>query len=166
MAKSLAVHGWVYGIRDGLIRDLGMSMSRAEDSQGRYASAVGWPRARRQFARLKTLPSDSRHSAAQGLKRKNLPWVHDVQGIERLLDLTHDADRLAVFGGEEFHFAEADAVFSGTSAVHRQGAMNQALVKSLGFCEFLRVVAIDKKPEMKIPVADMADQWGDQKTAS
>mgnify|MGYP001179665328 CR=1 FL=1 len=38
--QNLTVHGWVYGIRDGLIRDLGMSVSRAEDLQGRYASAV------------------------------------------------------------------------------------------------------------------------------
>ncbi|MEQ1880147.1 MAG: carbonate dehydratase [Burkholderiales bacterium] len=38
--QILTVHGWVYGLRDGLIRDLGMSLSRAEDLQARYASAV------------------------------------------------------------------------------------------------------------------------------
>ncbi|MFN0041544.1 MAG: carbonate dehydratase [Burkholderiales bacterium] len=38
--QALAVHGWVYGIQDGLIRDLGMGLSRAEDVQERYASAV------------------------------------------------------------------------------------------------------------------------------
>jgi carbonic anhydrase len=38
--QTLTVHGWVYGIRDGLIRDLGMSLSQAEDLQARYASAV------------------------------------------------------------------------------------------------------------------------------
>ena len=39
--QSLAVHGWVYGIQDGLIRDLGMGLSRTEDLQERYTSAVG-----------------------------------------------------------------------------------------------------------------------------
>jgi len=35
------VHGWIYGIQDGLIRDLGMSVAQAENLQARYASAVG-----------------------------------------------------------------------------------------------------------------------------
>jgi carbonic anhydrase len=39
--QDLTVHGWVYGIRDGLIRDLGMSLSRAEDLQACYVTAVG-----------------------------------------------------------------------------------------------------------------------------
>lgn len=39
--QTLTVHGWIYGIQDGLIRDLGMSVSQAEDLQARYASAVG-----------------------------------------------------------------------------------------------------------------------------
>ena len=39
--QTLTVHGWIYGIQDGLIRDLGMSTSQAENLQARYASAVG-----------------------------------------------------------------------------------------------------------------------------
>ena len=39
--RTLTVHGWIYGIQDGLIRDLGMSVAQAEDLQARYASAVG-----------------------------------------------------------------------------------------------------------------------------
>ena len=39
--QALTVHGWIYGIQDGLIRDLGMSVAQAEDLQARYASAVG-----------------------------------------------------------------------------------------------------------------------------
>ena len=39
--QALTVHGWIYGIQDGLIRDLGMSVSQAETLQSRYASAVG-----------------------------------------------------------------------------------------------------------------------------
>jgi carbonic anhydrase len=39
--QTLIVHGWIYGIQDGLIRDLGMSVAQAENLQARYASAVG-----------------------------------------------------------------------------------------------------------------------------
>ncbi len=39
--QTLAVHAWIYGIQDGLIRDLGMRVSQAENLQARYASAVG-----------------------------------------------------------------------------------------------------------------------------
>lgn len=39
--QTLTVHGWIYGIQDGLIRDLEMSVSKAENLQARYALAVG-----------------------------------------------------------------------------------------------------------------------------
>ena len=39
--QSLTVHAWIYGLQDGRIRDLEMSISKAEDLQGRYAAAVG-----------------------------------------------------------------------------------------------------------------------------
>jgi carbonic anhydrase len=39
-AQRLTVHGWIYGIRDGLIRDLGMSVSQADALQACYASAI------------------------------------------------------------------------------------------------------------------------------
>jgi carbonic anhydrase len=38
--QGLSVHAWIYGLRDGLIRDLGMSVSGAAHLQARYASAV------------------------------------------------------------------------------------------------------------------------------
>ena len=39
--QALTVHGWIYGLKDGLIRDLEMSVSKAEDLKARYALAVG-----------------------------------------------------------------------------------------------------------------------------
>ena len=39
--QALAVHGWIYGIQDGLIRDLEMSVSKAQDLQTRYEAAIG-----------------------------------------------------------------------------------------------------------------------------
>jgi carbonic anhydrase len=38
--QSLAVHGWCYGLRDGLVRDLGFNASNAEEAQSAYRSAV------------------------------------------------------------------------------------------------------------------------------
>lgn len=38
--QRLTVHGWVYGLKDGLIRDLGINVSRREDLMGRYLAAL------------------------------------------------------------------------------------------------------------------------------
>ncbi|HWH46634.1 MAG TPA: carbonate dehydratase [Burkholderiales bacterium] len=38
--QTLTVHGWIYGLRNGLIHDLGMSVSQPEHLHERYASAV------------------------------------------------------------------------------------------------------------------------------
>ena len=38
--QPLTVHGWVYGLKDGLIRDLGINVSRREDLMQRYFAAL------------------------------------------------------------------------------------------------------------------------------
>jgi carbonic anhydrase len=38
--QPLTVHGWVYGLKDGLVRDLGMSVSSAAEYEPRYRSAL------------------------------------------------------------------------------------------------------------------------------
>ena len=38
--QCLTVHGWIYGLKDGLIRDLGLNLSRSEDLLPRYAAAL------------------------------------------------------------------------------------------------------------------------------
>jgi carbonic anhydrase len=39
--QPLQVHGWIYGLKDGLIRDLKISMDSADDMHGIYERAVG-----------------------------------------------------------------------------------------------------------------------------
>lgn len=38
--QPLTVHGWIYGVGDGLLRDLGVSVEQAEVLESRYASAL------------------------------------------------------------------------------------------------------------------------------
>jgi carbonic anhydrase len=38
--QSLAVHGWVYGLRDGLVRDLLTTVTRRDDAPQRYQAAL------------------------------------------------------------------------------------------------------------------------------
>jgi len=38
--QPLTVHGWVYGLKDGLMRDLGLTVRRAEDLMPRYVAAL------------------------------------------------------------------------------------------------------------------------------
>lgn len=38
--KRLSVHGWIYGLHDGLLRDLGVSVNSAESLRRRYQEAI------------------------------------------------------------------------------------------------------------------------------
>jgi carbonic anhydrase len=38
--QSLAVHGWIYGLRDGLIRDLAITVTSPSDTSAAYQSAL------------------------------------------------------------------------------------------------------------------------------
>jgi len=38
--QPLTVHSWIYGIKDGLMRDLGMSVSSAKDIEPQYRAAL------------------------------------------------------------------------------------------------------------------------------
>ncbi len=42
--QPLVVHGWIYGIHDGLLRDLDCTIDRAEDVGAIYARAIDAPR--------------------------------------------------------------------------------------------------------------------------
>lgn len=39
--QELAVHGWIYGLQDGLLRDLGVTVTRAEEARPAYDAALG-----------------------------------------------------------------------------------------------------------------------------
>ena len=38
--QSLTIHGWIYGLKDGLMRDLGLTVSSPEHIAERYAAAL------------------------------------------------------------------------------------------------------------------------------
>ena len=38
--QELAVHGWVYGLKDGLVRDLGSTVMKADEAAAKYAAAL------------------------------------------------------------------------------------------------------------------------------
>ncbi|MBL8471759.1 MAG: carbonate dehydratase [Rhodocyclaceae bacterium] len=38
--QQLMVHGWIYGLKDGMLRDLGLTVRRSEDLAPRYAAAL------------------------------------------------------------------------------------------------------------------------------
>jgi len=42
-SQGISVHGWVYDIRDGLLRDLGVSISKKNRSAGRIRAPQGGP---------------------------------------------------------------------------------------------------------------------------
>jgi carbonic anhydrase len=38
--QALTVHGWIYGLKDGIVRDLGLSVSRPDDYDRQYGPAL------------------------------------------------------------------------------------------------------------------------------
>jgi carbonic anhydrase len=38
--QDLTVHGWVYGLRDGLVHDLEFSATSADEASARYTAAL------------------------------------------------------------------------------------------------------------------------------
>jgi carbonic anhydrase len=38
--QGLTIHGWIYGLKDGLVRDLGLTVSAPDEIPGRYATAL------------------------------------------------------------------------------------------------------------------------------
>jgi len=38
--QPLTVHGWIYGLKDGLMRDLGFTVHRADDLLSAYLAAL------------------------------------------------------------------------------------------------------------------------------
>ena len=38
--QALTIHGWIYGLKDGLMRDLGLTVSAPDEIAGRYATAL------------------------------------------------------------------------------------------------------------------------------
>ncbi len=41
--QELAVHGWIYGLKDGLLRDLNITVSRADEAATAYQKAIETP---------------------------------------------------------------------------------------------------------------------------
>lgn len=39
--QNLTIHSWIYGLKDGLVRDLGMTVNCPEDTLPRYTAALG-----------------------------------------------------------------------------------------------------------------------------
>ena len=38
--QNVSVHGWVYGLKDGLVKDLGVTMSHADEVVGVFSNAI------------------------------------------------------------------------------------------------------------------------------
>jgi carbonic anhydrase len=38
--QALSVHGWIYGLKDGLVRDLLTTVSRRDEARDRYKASL------------------------------------------------------------------------------------------------------------------------------
>src|SRR5262249_30931797 len=83
----------------------------------------------------------------------DLARVHDVVGVERLLDGAHQRHRLAVLLVEELDLAQAHTVLAGAGAAERQRPCDEPVVQRIGALEVGRVVGIDHHGEMEVAIA-------------
>ena len=96
---------------------------------------------------------------AAGPSGKNLPRVHDVVRIQRLLDRAHHVHRtVARFLAQKAHLVQAHAVLTGAGAAQGQGALDQLVVQRLGGLALGGAVGIDQVAHVEVAVAHVADQ--------
>ena len=94
---------------------------------------------------------------AQSLERKDLSRIEQILRIERALDHAHALDGVAELVDQELLLAEADAVLAGARAVRGERAPDKPGVDPLDFLHILGPVRVDREDDVKIAVADVAD---------
>ena len=65
-----------------------------------------------------------------------------------------------MLGDEKIELAVTDSVLAGAGAVEGEGPMDQSFVETLGLGDLARILGLDQKNDMKIPIADVADEGG------
>src|SRR5215472_11204641 len=96
-------------------------------------------------------------------ERDDLARIENVERIERVLERTHRGKRrLAVLGFQVLHLALADAVLAGAGAIHGERALDQPFQQTFGARNFVGVGEVDHQRQMKITVADMAENRRDE----
>src|SRR5690349_12746923 len=118
------------------------------------------PPARSSLRSTRSATRSARPDRWRALDADDLSRVHDVVRVERALQRAHHRDGIAVLGDEEIHFAVADAVLAGAGAVHGDGTLHHAVIEATRLGQLLGLGRIENEGEMKIAVADMADQHG------
>ena len=92
------------------------------------------------------------------LHRNHLARIHDVEWIDRALERSHQFyRRAAVFELEILHLLLSDAVLAGAGPVHGDRARDEPIDELLNFRDLLRVIGIDQRQAMEIPIPDVAD---------
>src|SRR3569623_618970 len=85
-------------------------------------------------------------ASGSALPANDLARVLLIFRIERMLDGAHRLDRfLAMLLDQKIHLVQADAVFAGAGAVHRNRARHHALIDRFGIRNFGRIVRIDQQ---------------------
>src|SRR5436190_23326650 len=88
---------------------------------------------------------------------KNFAGVHDVERVQRLLDLAHHIQPLAMLGLKEFDLAAAYPVLARAGAFHGDGAVDEPIIEALDPLDFRLIQRIAVQHHMEIAIAHMAN---------
>src|SRR5438105_7501577 len=109
---------------------------------------ICFPGDRRGRARTCVSPSDRNH----------LTRIHPVVWIERAFDRLHHLEPLAMLRLEVRHLADADAMLTADRPAHRERACDEPGVDLLRLLQLRSVTWRQRKDEMKVAIADVADE--------
>ena len=75
-----------------------------------------------------------------------------------MLNRTHHIDgAFTMLLNQKIHFMQAYTMLAGTSAIHRNGARDHALINAFGTGNISRIIRIDQHLHMEITIADMTN---------
>ena len=84
--------------------------------------------------------------------------IHQVVGVERVLDLAHDLDGGSAFLFERGDFAQTDAVLTGAGAAGLQRQIDELGAKIFDLGQFALVAGCDDTDAVVIAIADVAEE--------
>ena len=77
--------------------------------------------------------------------------IHQVVGVERVLDLAHDLDGGSALLFERGDFAQTDAVLTGAGAAGLQRQIDELGAGVMKFVDFYRYLRTQRAPPPRLP---------------
>src|SRR6266850_4247109 len=121
---------------------------RARNASARFTATVDLP--------TPPLPLPTAMTKRAGLGPVDLSRIEDPLGVERVLDLAHEVERVAMFRAHVRLTYRSGAVLAGDRAADLDREAVQPVRELVGAPHFVAVGGVDQDRRVDVPVAEMA----------